>query len=46
MAHIIFLGGVALDKIIYTEKATKEEICEELNDLLSKFIRELNEENK
>ena len=33
-----------LDKIIYTGKATKEEIIQELNKLISKFLHELYDE--
>jgi len=35
-----------LDKIIYTGKATKEEIIRELNELLSKFLQELHDKEK
>jgi len=35
-----------LDKIIYTGKATKEEIIQELNELLSKFLQELCDKEK
>lgn len=40
-------GGCILDKIVYTEEASKDELFKRLNDLLSEFIRELSSrENK
>jgi predicted site-specific integrase-resolvase len=46
LVHIDKQGGMILDRVFYTGEITKEELFEELNELLNKYLRELYTQDK